>query len=216
MLELPASPGYEPLLVAYGYHPILARGMATLAIRQARRRARESSWQRPVFDAIRFLARQRRQKRAIVPRAELLLRAWEETSLVETLFDETGLSEGEFISLLKSVVNRQDFDFDRITALAASVAPRVALSRGPKISAPSAAHEFLLRHWVAPAARHRRSSRRNRAQEYVDALTEATQREFRNSDFDSRPARRRLRAQRRESDHNPSNVVAPRGENRRN
>jgi hypothetical protein len=52
--------------------------MAKLAVRHGRRRADESRWQRRVFDAIRFLARRKRRRRAILSRAKLLLQAQNE------------------------------------------------------------------------------------------------------------------------------------------
>jgi hypothetical protein len=144
--KLPASSGYEPLLVEAGWNRLAARGMAALLRRHGRRRARESKWHRPVFDAIRFLAQSQRQVRAILPRAKLILYAWKETSIIETLFDEAGLRDTtfEFINLLESAVNRRDVDRKRITEIAASVLPFVSINRGPKITAPSAAYEFCV------------------------------------------------------------------------
>jgi hypothetical protein len=89
----------------------------------------------------------------------------------------------------------EKFDGDRITALAAAVAPMLTLHRGPKVSS-SSAHEFLLKEWPVISVRRPPIARRTHSQEYVDALTEATRREFRNLSFDSRPARRRVKAQR--------------------
>src|SRR5271167_2225541 len=62
-----------------------SRGMAKLAVRHGRQCANESKWRRPVVDAIRFLAGRQRQRRAIIRRAQLLLRAWNETSIIETI-----------------------------------------------------------------------------------------------------------------------------------
>jgi hypothetical protein len=58
-----------------------ARGLAELALRHGKRRARESKWYRPVFAAIRFLGGRERQRRAILSRAKVLLNACEETSI---------------------------------------------------------------------------------------------------------------------------------------
>jgi hypothetical protein len=66
------SPGYEPLLMEAGWSQFAARGVAKLAVRHGRRRAEESKWQRGVVDAIRFLARRKRQRRAILSRAKYL------------------------------------------------------------------------------------------------------------------------------------------------
>jgi len=111
--ELPPSSGYEPVLVKNGSDPVLARGIAFLAVRIGRRLASESKRRRPVFDAIRFLAKPR-QKRAILSRAKILLAAWDETSIIETVFDEIGLQETEFIKLLQDIVQGQTTDFNRL------------------------------------------------------------------------------------------------------
>jgi hypothetical protein len=121
-MELPPSPGYEPLLIEHRCDPVVARGLATLAVRHGRRRAWESSWERRVFEAIRFFGRRRRQKRAILPRAALLLQASNETSIIETIFEEAGARESEFIGLLQFAVDGKKFDPNRVAALAAEVA----------------------------------------------------------------------------------------------
>jgi hypothetical protein len=192
--QLPPSRGYEPLLIESGWHPLVARGMAKLAVRHGKRRAKESKRRRPVFDAIRFLGERKRQRRAILRRTELLLQAWKETSIIESCFDEIGLNETEFIRLLESVVEGREADCPRITEIAAMVSPRLFLLRGPKIGAASAAHEFILASDIEVSSRQRPDTYRRRSSEYVDALTEATRREFDVPDFDPRSARRRLKA----------------------
>jgi hypothetical protein len=47
--ELPASQGYEPMLVEAGWNPIVARATAALLVRHGRRCAEESSQQRPIW-----------------------------------------------------------------------------------------------------------------------------------------------------------------------
>jgi hypothetical protein len=195
--ELPPSSGYEPLLVEAGWNPFIARAAATVAVRRGNRCAKESKLRRPVFDAIRFLAQRPRQARAILRCAKLLVEAWTETSIIETLFDEAGLSETEFIGLLESVVEGREVDRQRIMEIAALVAPFISLSRGPKVTAPSVAHEFLLEYGIGGPIKRRPYSGRNRTEEYADPLTEATRREFNAPHFDARPARRRLKALRR-------------------
>jgi hypothetical protein len=131
------------VLVENGIHPVLARGVAFLAVRAGRRMASESKRRRPVFDAIRFLAKPR-QKRAILSRAKILLAAWDETSIIETVFDEVGLQETEFIKLLQAIVQGQTTDLNRLADICTAIAPSLSLDRGPKVSAPSATHKFIL------------------------------------------------------------------------
>jgi len=192
LAEQPASPGYEPLFVESGWNPLVARGMARLAVRHGKRRANESKRRRPVFDAIRFLGERPHQWRAVRRCAELLLRAWSETSIIETIFDEAGIIETEFIRLLEAVVEGRDADCHRIMEIAAMLSSRLSLQRGPKVRAQSEAHEFILASCTKVSKK--RSDSYHRPAEYVDALTEATRREFNDPDFDPRPARRRLKA----------------------
>jgi hypothetical protein len=190
--KLPPSAGYEPLLVESGYNRILARAAAGLVVRSAKRSAKESKRRRPVFDAIRFLAERGRRRRATLARAKLLLAAWEETSIIETIFDEAGVSAFEFIRLLKSVLEGGAVESGRLTEIAAAVAPHLSLAPGPKVSVPSAAHEIFLEEFGGLLKRRRAYSWRDRAKEYTDAVTQATRREFNVSHFDKRSVRRRL------------------------
>jgi hypothetical protein len=187
------SPGYELLLMAGGWNQLVARGMAKLAKRHGGRVAAESQWERRVFDAIRFLARRPRQHRAILRRAKLLLEAYEKTSLIESLFAKAKLNELEFVHLLKMAIAGNDIDRQHLTDIAAAVDPFVAIRRGPKITAASAAHEFLFREALRLHLKRRPYMGRSRAAPYTDPRTEATRLEFGLATFDSRSARRRVK-----------------------
>jgi hypothetical protein len=191
--ELPPSSGYEPLLIGYDFDPILARGMARIVVRHGRRRAAESGRRRPAFDAIRFLADPDRQRSAIFRRAQLLLEVWDETSIIETVFDEIGLSESEFIGSLKALVEGGAVDCRRIAEIAAQVVPHLSVERGPKISAASAAHEFFLAS-IEPIIGARAYTWNAVRDDFTDRVTEATRMEFDEADFDPRPAHRRRKA----------------------
>jgi len=199
LAPLPPSRGYEPLLMEAGWNRIAARGVAKIAVRHGRRCAEESSWRRPVVDAIRFLAKPQRQRRALLPRAKLILQVCKETSIIETIFFEAGLIEFEFVRLLESVVEGREVDCRRITEIAALRAPRLSLPGGPKVSAPSAAHEFLLDPEIGITLRRPPATYRKRKAEYVDALTAATRLEFNAPHFDPRPVRRRIARQKANS-----------------
>jgi hypothetical protein len=188
------SPGYEPLLMAAGWNQFVARGMAKLAKRHGRRVAAESQWERRVAEAIRFLARRPRQHRAILRRAKLLLEAYEKTSLIESLFDKAKLNEVEFIHLLNVTIAGNDTDRKRLIDIAGEVAPFVAIRRGPKIMAASAAHEFLFREELGLHLKRRPYLGRGRAGRYIDPRSEATRLEFGLATFDSRSARRRVKS----------------------
>jgi hypothetical protein len=138
------STAYEPLLIEHRVNPVLARGLASLTISQGTRQANESRRLPAVVDAIRFLAKPGRRRRAILRRAEVLLAAWDETSIIETIFDKASLIEVEFIGLLKSALEGREVAWRRITEIAATIAPLLSIQRGPKISAASATHEVFL------------------------------------------------------------------------
>jgi hypothetical protein len=194
MAELPPSRGYEPLLmIQYGVDRILARGMARIVIRHGKRRAAEGRHHRRVFDAIRFLAERHRRPSAVFLRAQLLLDAWDETSIIETVFDEIGLCGTEFIGLLKALVEGRDVDHRRTTEIAARIAPHLSVARGPKISAPSAAHEFFLT-GLTRIKGARAYTWSTQEDDFSDSVTKATRLEFDEPDFDPRPAHRRVRA----------------------
>lgn len=120
----PASPGYEPMLINRGVKPFVARGMAHVVVRRGKRVAREGKRILEVAQAIRFLAEPGRQDRAIFRRSELLLAAWEETSIVDTIFDSAGANKLEFIELLKTFAKGDALARRRIAEIAAEVAPR--------------------------------------------------------------------------------------------
>ena len=191
--NLPPSLGYEPLLIENGFSPMSARGIASIAVGHGRRLAAEAKVIRRVHQAIRFMARSGRQKGSLQRHARCLLDAWSGTSIVETIFVSAGLHESQFISLMTGLLEGNDVDVAGIADVAARLVPHLETSRGPKISAASAAHEFILRE--SPELGALRSPQRSRARGRLraDALTEATRREFRNENFDSRPVARRLK-----------------------
>jgi hypothetical protein len=193
-VESSPSKAYAPLLIERGGNPVLARGLASLAIRRGTRQAQESIRLPAVIGAIRFLAKPDRRRRAILRKAEVLLTAWEQTSIIETIFDDAGLSESEFIGLLRCVVEGREVATARLTEIAAAVAPRLSIARGPRISAASASHQLLLEE--ASAATGTQGYTWDAYEEdHSDPLTRATRREFDRPDFNPQPARRRCRRQ---------------------
>jgi hypothetical protein len=196
--------------------------MAALFVRSGKRTARESASRRPVFDAIRLLAKPIRQKRTMLRDAKILLAAWKETTIIETVFDGAGArdatfkgahpSEFEFIRLLEAIVEGREVDLCRLREIAAALTPFISLTRGPKISAPSASHEALLRFLDELRRIRGVHSRRRGSRYYADPATTATQKEFANDSFDSRSARRRRkRAQRTAGDSLPPGGAKARG-----
>jgi hypothetical protein len=191
--ESPPSPGYEPWLIERGFDPILARMMARLWVRRGNRLAKESVRLPEVVRAVRFLAKPGRNTRAISRRVDVLLAAWEETSIIEAIFVDAGLHEFEFIRLLQSIAEGHQVAHHRLTEIAASLAPHLLVPRGLKVSAASAAHEAFLEYAVM-RMEPRAYTWNEIKGKCTDPMTEATRREFPGGHFDPRPAYRRLKA----------------------
>ena len=186
------STAYGPYFEAQGFAPFLARGLGSLTISVAKREAAETKRTTSVVEAIRFLARGNRQGRAILSRANVILAASEETSIIAEMFRNTGLHEGEFLNLLQTLVDGGPTDRERITAIAAAIFSSLRRVRGRQITAASAAHELFLETnsslglpggytWSEAAG------------DFVDEKTQATRQEFDDRDFDPRPAHRRVK-----------------------
>lgn len=190
-VERAPSIAYEPLLIERGVKPGLARGLASLTISRANRAADERLKLAAVVRAFRFLAKPGRGKRAVIRRAEILLAAWEETSLINTIFVDAGLSTSEFIGLLKSVVEGRETGSGRITEIAATLAPHLSIPRGPKITVASASHEGLLE-LFASLKDSQAYTWDPAAEDFSDPLTMATRQEFGCPRFSPQSAHRRL------------------------
>jgi hypothetical protein len=187
------SAGYEPLLVERGVNRVVARGMAHILVRRGNRIARENKRVLEVVRALKFLAKPHRNGPAIARRVNDLLVAWEETSIIETIFNESGLQESEFISLLKLYKDRHGSEYQRLTEIAASLIPQLRTPSGRRVSAASAAHQFFLEN--LPKQIEQTAYTHNPIEDdFTDALTKATRREFGVNKFDPRPAHRRRRA----------------------
>lgn len=186
--------GYRQLFMDCECGPMLARVLAALTVRIGDREASESKQYWRVFEAIRFLTRNVKQRRALLSRARIILAASNNTSIVDAAFDQAGLDKGEFVRLLEAVVEGKEPDLCRIRDIARLVAPRLSLSRGPKVSKPSAAYELLLTTAQHVLGRHPKA-RRSRIGAYTEIVAEATRREL-NENFDPRPVQRRLKAKR--------------------
>lgn len=191
--DSPPSEGYEPWLISRGHNPILARMMANLIVHHGKRTAEENERLPTAVDAIRFLAGPRRTKAAIARKAAILLAAWHETSALDTVFKGTCLDVFEFIRILTSAADEDQRAYPRLMEVTSSLARNLAIPRGPKLSAASAAHEFFLANIVSTDSA-RAYSWNNLEETFTDPVTAATRREFKAPDFDPRPAYRRLKA----------------------
>jgi hypothetical protein len=144
---------------------------------------------------MRFLSQGNRQQRAILPRAKVLLAAWNETSIVDEMFEKSGLSAAEFLSLLKAVVEGGALERGRIREIAAAVVPSLPSAAGRKVSPASAVHEEFLDS-VGSLLGPRGYTWSHEIEDFMDPVTDATRREFGDPDFDPRAAYQRFDARR--------------------
>jgi hypothetical protein len=186
------SKAYGPFLEAKGFAPFLTRGLGSLIISVGTREADEAKRAAPVVEAIRFLARADRQKRAVRSRAKLVLAASKETSIVDERFRKAGLHEGEFLRLLQTVIDGGAIDRERITTIAAAIALSLTSARGRKASAASAAHKLFLETNASFGLPGGYTWSEYKC-DFVDKRTQATREEFGSPNFSPRSARRRVK-----------------------
>lgn len=194
--ELPPSPGYEPWIVERGGDRIVARGLAHLFVHHGNRISKEREWLPTVVEAIQFLSKPRRSRPAIIRKVDTLLSAWKNTSIIEEICLDAEVDDCGFVRLLESVADGHRGDYPRLTETAASLVPSLRTRRGRRVSAASAAHEFLLED-LAPVVDPRAYTWSDEKEDFVDPVTTATRREFGDPDFDPRPARRRVKARKK-------------------
>jgi hypothetical protein len=191
--QLPPSPGYEPLFKESGFDPVSARGMAHLIVRSGKRQAKERQLRRSVVRAIRALARRCQNNKPALEQAKFLLQVADESSIVDTICCEAGLRETDLLPLLQATLDGQQVDQRRIVEIVSRLGPALSTPRGPKLSAASAAHEFLLDPELPVLAGRNAYTWSDIDGNFTDALTRATRIEFSDPNFDPRPARRRIK-----------------------
>ena len=140
---------------------------------------------------MRFLAQgKNRRKGAMLSRFSVLLAAEDDARMVSEIFRKAGLNGtecSEFVSLLSGAVDGGSLERERISELAAQVAPSLPSVRGRKVSPASAAHEGFLE--TADKLGGRFGYRYSELdKDFIDERTKATRIEFDAPDFDPRPA----------------------------
>ena len=119
--------------------------------------------------------------------------------MVSEIFRKAGLNGtecSEFTSLLRVAVDGGPLERERISELAAQVAPSLPSVRGRKVSPASAAHEGFLE--TADKLGGRFGYRYSELdKDFIDERTKATRIEFDAPDFDPRPAFGRFAARRK-------------------
>ena len=191
-MKYPANRGYEKFLTGLGYDRNWAGFLAAWVVANGRRKARAAEIQLKVFEAIRFIAKPGRREEPFLRRTRIILSAFEDAALLDELFEDAPLRELDFIQHLRLAVEGDRFARESATAIAAAIKHRASVSRGPKVSPASAAHEYLLEtlHIIGSGA----YTWSDIESVFTDQLTQATAEEFDEPGFDPRPAYRRVRA----------------------
>jgi hypothetical protein len=187
-LASPPSRGYEPLLLKLNFSPVAARICAYLAIRRGHRTAADCRTRIAAVTAIRYLAKPRARWKSIVWHANVLLKAYRESDVLDEIF--AGAASAEFARSLETTAAGDKSAQDRLRDIAALVAPTLSISRGRRMSAASAAHELIAEGpWETPRA----YTWNVFDEDFTDEFTKATRIEFGDPEFDPRPAVRRAR-----------------------
>lgn len=188
--QSPPSPGYEPWFVDKGGGRLGARGLAHLLRRGGRRRARDHQWRGIAVEALRDLG-MLSHRSAVKKRADTLLTCWDDSAVLETIFDDAGGDVFEFVRLLKAAQAGQTNVFARLAAIAAALRPFLTVPRGRKTSPASETHALFLE--VGRDFGARAYTWKYLENDFTDAQTQATRREFNAPSFNPVPARRRAK-----------------------
>jgi hypothetical protein len=167
--------------------------MAAMIVEEGRVRAATAKRSTEFAQALRRLANPRLETEAFLANAKVALEAMGGTVSTRDLFDGLPRFEGlVFIRALKFCLAGDLSDRAVVCRIARAIWRRVAVSRGPKLTRASAAHEYFLESQsIFETAAFTWSPY---SEDFTDRLTQATREEFDDPDFSPVPARRRLRA----------------------
>lgn len=192
-LKYPKDKGYGKFLETFGYDRNWAGMMAAMIVEEGRVRAATAKRSTEFAQALRRLANPRLETQAFLANAKMALEAMSRTMLTRDLFDGLPRFYGlVFIRALKFCLAGDLSDRPDICRIAKAIWRRVAVSRGPKLTHASAAHEYFLESQSIFGTGAFTWS--PYSEDFTDRLTQATREEFDDPDFNPVPARRRLRA----------------------
>jgi hypothetical protein len=192
-LKYPRDKGYGKFLETLGYDRNWAGMMAAVIVEEGRVRAATAKRSTEFAQALRRLANPRLETEAFLANAKVALEAMGGTVSTRDLFDGLPRFDGLlFIRALKFCLAGDLSDRAVVCRIARAIWRRVAVSRGPKLTRASAAHEYFLEsRSIFETAAFTWSPEE---EDFTDRLTQATREEFDDPDFNPVPARRRLRA----------------------
>jgi hypothetical protein len=192
-LKYPKDKGYSKFLERLRYDRNWAGMMAAVIVEEGRVRAATAKRSTEFAQALRRLANPRLETEAFLANAKVALEAMAGTVSTRDLFDGLPRFYGlVFIRALRSCLAGDLSDRPDVCRIAKAIWRRVAVSRGPKLTHASAAHEYFLEsHSIFGTGAFTWSPY---SEDFTDRLTQATREEFDDPDFNPVPARRRLRA----------------------
>jgi hypothetical protein len=192
-LKYPKNNGYAKFLTTLGYDRNWAGMLAAEIVEEGRVRAATSQQRTEFARALYQLAKRRLKTEAFLANAKLVSEAMNGTTLADRLFDGLPSFEGlSFIRALRFCVAGDLSDRPEVQRIAKAIWRVVAVSRGPKLTHASAAHEYFLE--TQSTFGDGGFTWSSYANDFTDRLTQATREEFDDPDFHPGPARRRLRA----------------------
>lgn len=136
--------GYGKFLETLGYDRNWAGMLAAMIVEEGRVRAATSKRKAEFARALRQLANPRLETEAFLANAKVALEAMSGTMLTRGLFDKPfdGMS---FVRALRFCLAGEMSWRSEVTRIADTTGRRVAVSRGPKLTLASAAHEYFLK-----------------------------------------------------------------------
>jgi hypothetical protein len=193
-LKYPKDEGYAKFLATLGYDRNWAGMLAAMIVEKGRVRAATAKRNAEFAQALRRLANPRLETEAFLANARVASEAMNTTLLTDGLFKDLRLLELEFIRELRFCLAGDLSGRAEVVRIAKAVWRLVRVSRGPKVTHASAAHEYFLeiQSMFRPAA----FTWSPENEDFTDQLTQATREEFDDPDFNPVPAWRRLRAKR--------------------
>jgi hypothetical protein len=191
-LKYPKDKGYGKLLETLGYDRNWGGMAAAMIVEEGRVRAATAKGSTEFAQALRRLANPRLETQAFLANAKTALEAMSRTVLTRDLFDGRPRFYGlVFIRALRSCLAGDLSDRPEVCRIAKAIWRRVAVSRGPKLTHASAAHEYFLEaQSIFGTGAFTWSPY---SEDFTDRLTQATREEFDDPDFNPVSARR-LRA----------------------
>jgi hypothetical protein len=192
-LKHPKDKGYSKFLMTLGYDRNWAGMLAAMIVEQGRVRAATSRKKTEFARALLCLANPQLTTEAFLANVKVVLEAMDGTELTYGLFDQ--LPPFEALSFIRALrfCFAGDMSFrSEVVRIADAIWRRVSVSRGPKLTLASAAHEYFLE--SQSIFRSAAFTWSPEGEDFTDRLTQATREEFDDPNFNPVPARRRLRA----------------------